>query len=219
MVSPVLNEYFYDGAFLVREANGFLSRDLGEIVNVTESDATFEGGLVVSAGGTAQADVVVGVENTGNGTVGVVTVASGTVPGNYAVAFTAPTAFTVSDSSGNEIGAGTTGAAFSGGGLAFTIAAGATAFVAGDGFTIVVVANDAQYVPYTGAAAAVGILFNLVTVPALSYRKVTVIKRMAEVNGAELQWDASVTAAANAAALQAQAQALASLAGAGIVAR
>ncbi|GBQ23126.1 phage protein Gp19 [Gluconacetobacter sacchari DSM 12717] len=217
MVSPVLNEHFYDGAFLVREANGFLSRDLGEIVNATESDVTFEGGLVVSAGGTARADVVTGVENTGNGTAGAVTVASGTVPGNYVVAFTAPTAFTVSDFSGNEIGAGTTGTAFSGGGLAFTIAAGTTAFVAGDGFTIVVVANDAQYVPYTGATAAVGILFNLTTVPSLSYRKVTIVKRMAEVNGAELQWDASVTGAANATTLQAQA--LASLAAAGIVAR
>ncbi|MFT8699076.1 head decoration protein [Acetobacter orientalis] len=218
MVSPVLNEHFYTGAFLVREANGYLSRDKGELVNETSADTSYEGGLVLSDASTVVADFVVGGSNTGNGTVGAITVANGTTPSNYTVLFTDPTNFTVSAPDGSELGSGTVGTALTLAGLSFTITAGSTAFVAGDTFTIVVVpGGPKQFVPYTGANPAAAILFDRVYVGAETARHVTVVSRMAEVNGSELCWDPAVTTSENVAALQAQA--LNALAVAGIVAR
>ena len=75
--------------------------------------------------------------NTGNGTMGAVTVTSAAV-GAYTVSFTSSTAFSVTGPAG-AVGTGTAGTPFSTGGLSFTITAGATAFAAGDGFTITVV--------------------------------------------------------------------------------
>jgi hypothetical protein len=75
--------------------------------------------------------------NTGNGTMGAVTVTSAAV-GAYTVTFTSATAFNVTGPAGS-VGSGTTGTLFNTGGLSFTITAGATPFVAGDGFTITVV--------------------------------------------------------------------------------
>lgn len=218
MVSPVLNEHFYTGAFLVREANGYLSRDKGELVNETTADVSYEAGLVLSDVTTAVADFVVGGTNTGNGTIGAITVADGTAPTNYDIVFTDATDFTVSGPDGSELGAGTAGTALTVGGLSFTITAGTTAFVAGDSFTIVVVpGGPKQYVPYTGAAAAAAILFDRVYVEADTAKHVAVVTRMAEVNGQELCWDPAVTSAANASTLQSEA--LNQLAALGIVAR
>ncbi len=218
MVSPVLYENFYTAAFLVREANGFLSRDKGNILNETAADVSMEAGLILSLATPVVADFVVSEGNTGNGTVGAITVAAGTPPTNYDIAFTDATDFTVTAPNGTVLGTGTTGTAFAAGGLSFTITAGTSAFVAGDSFTIVVVpAGPAQYTPYTGGSAAAAILYDRLYVLAETAQHVTVITRMAEVNGSELQWDPSVTGAANAATLRAQA--LAQLATAGIVAR
>lgn len=80
--------------------------------------------------------------NTGNGTMGAVTVSAGAKAGVYTleiieVAANAGT-FIVIDPDGVPIGTGNVAAAFSAGGLAFTLADGATDFVAGDGFTITV---------------------------------------------------------------------------------
>lgn len=90
--------------------------------------------------------------NTGDGTMGAVTVTSAAV-GVYTVSFTSSTAFSVTGP-GGSVGTGTTGAAFSTGGLGFTITAGATAFAIGDGFTITVaeVAEVVAEVDYTSAA-------------------------------------------------------------------
>ncbi|MBM9401554.1 hypothetical protein JUN65_08140 [Gluconacetobacter azotocaptans] len=218
MVSPVLTEHFYTAAFLVREANGFLSRDRGIVLNETSEDVSMDGGLILSLATPVTADFVVSEGNTGNGTIGAITVVAGTTPTNYGVAFTDATDFTVTAPNGTALGSGTTGTAFAAGGLSFTITAGATAFVAGDSFTIIVVpAVPAQYAPYTGGSAAAAILYDRLYVLADTAQHVTVISRMAEVNGSELRWDPSVTGAANAATLQAQA--LAQLAAAGIVVR
>lgn len=116
MVSPVLNEHFYTGAFLVREANGYLSRDKGELVNETSADISFEAGLVLSDVSTVIADFVVGGSNTGNGTIGSITVAAGTKPSNYEIAFTDATNYTVSGPDGSQIGVGVAGTALDVGG-------------------------------------------------------------------------------------------------------
>jgi hypothetical protein len=47
MVSPVLNENYYAGAFLVSQANGTRSRDSGIIKNTGGSDLVLQGGTVL----------------------------------------------------------------------------------------------------------------------------------------------------------------------------
>jgi hypothetical protein len=80
--------------------------------------------------------------NTGNGTMGAITVTAGAKQGNYVLTIIEPGAnvgtFTVVDPDGVQIGDGAVASAFSAGGLAFTLADGATDFVAGDSFTITV---------------------------------------------------------------------------------
>lgn len=81
-----------------------------------------------------------GVANTGDGAMGAVTVTAQTPVGRYKLRFIEPAAnagrFAVFGPDGVCIGTGTVAVAFSAGGLAFTLADGATDFVAGDGFTI-----------------------------------------------------------------------------------
>lgn len=75
--------------------------------------------------------------NTGNGTLGTLSVNAATAQtGAYVVKFTAATVFSVFDPNGRELLGGTTGVAYSDGGVTFTITAGGTAFVAGDSFTV-----------------------------------------------------------------------------------
>lgn len=78
--------------------------------------------------------------NTGNGTMGTITVSAGAKQGNYVLTVIEPGSnvgtFVVVDPDGVQIGDGAVGSAFSAGGLAFTLADGATDFVAGDSFTI-----------------------------------------------------------------------------------
>jgi hypothetical protein len=197
MVSPVLNEHFYDGAFLVREAAGNRSRDPGVMGNSGGSDLFLDPGLVVTQTTTgAITSAAKAGGNTGTGSVGAATAGLGTQVGAYTVAFTAATVFSVFDPSGKELRNGATGTAYSDE-IGFTIAAGGTAFVAGDGFTITVAAGSAQWQPYTSSTPAqnLAILYNRVVVPAGSSKKVTVITRECEVNRAELVWDPSIAAA------------------------
>jgi hypothetical protein len=91
--------------------------------------------------------VVTADSNTGNGTFGAVTVSAGAKVGTYRVVITEPASnagtFSVEDPDGIQIGEGTVAVAFSAGGLAFTIADGATDFVAGDSWTIAVTLTNA----------------------------------------------------------------------------
>lgn len=106
--------------------------------------------------------------NTGNGAMGAITLSAGARSGVYRLTVIEPAtnlgAFVVEGPDGIEIGRGTVGTAFSAGGLAFTLADGATDFAAGDGFTITVGANSGDWVPYNAAAAdgsqiAAGVLY------------------------------------------------------------
>lgn len=95
---------------------------------------------VQAAAGTAVAAAVAG--NTGNGTMGAVTVSAGAKAGVYTLTIIEPAAnagaFIVTDPDGIVIGNGDVAVAFSAGGLAFTLADGATDFASGDQFTITV---------------------------------------------------------------------------------
>lgn len=82
--------------------------------------------------------------NTGNGAMGAITVAQPEKVGVYKVRFTAATVYQVMDPDGNVIGGnGATGTVFTDD-LSFTITAGGTPFVAGDGFDITVAAGSGK---------------------------------------------------------------------------
>lgn len=83
--------------------------------------------------------------NTGNGTCGTVTLSAGAKAGVYTMScFAAATnagKFRLEDPDGLYVGTVTVASAFSAGGLAFTLADGATDFAVGDAFTITVASN------------------------------------------------------------------------------
>lgn len=128
---------------------------VSDVVTLTGAAALKRGsalGRTVSAGtATATAGT-----NTGNGTMGTITAAGDLQPGNYLLKITKVVTnagdFEVFDPLGNLAGVGSVGAAFSGGGLSFTLADGATDFAVGDSFVISVTARTVKYKLATLAA-------------------------------------------------------------------
>ncbi len=123
--------------------------------------------------------------NTGNGTISAVTDQLGVQLGVYQVEFIAATKFNVIDPVGNHLAEGSTGVAFSNQ-IGFTITAGGTAFVAGDGFNITVAANanSGKVVPLNLAATdgsqnPVGVLVRQTVVPSGSDVKGVLVERLA----------------------------------------
>lgn len=158
--------------------------------------------------------------NTGNGVFGAVTVGAAAQPGVYAVKIIEAAAnggkFQVVDPQGDVVGIGTVGAAFSGGGLSFTIADGATDFVAGDSWTVTVAAGSGEYVAWDPAGTdgrqhAVAILF-APTNAADAAKQATVHARATEVKRFALTWKTGATTPQIAAAT-------AELAAAGVIIR
>ncbi len=92
----------------------------------------------VITGGAASAAAATG--NTGNGTMGSITVTAPAKVGMYRLVITAVASnagtFMVVDPDGIPVGTGTVAVAFSKGGLAFTLADGSTDFALGDAFNI-----------------------------------------------------------------------------------
>ena len=191
MVSPVLYEHYYDGAFLISEEEQHRSRDNGVISNASGSDLLLDAGLILAH---AAGAVTAGAKpsgNVGTGTIGTLSAGIGAVVGTYRVLFTGATTFNVFDPNNAQLGAGATGTAFSDE-VVFTITAGGTAFAAGDGFYVTVA--DGGWAPFTAATPPVGlgILYNRARVPASGSKKVTVVTRQAQVNKEELVWDPSI---------------------------
>lgn len=106
---------------------------------------------------TAAAAAVAG--NTGNGTITATpTTSAGVKAGVYKATITVAAAnagtFELEDPDGVTVGEGTVAVAFSRGGLAFTIADGATDFVVGDQFAITVTAAGASSARFRGITIA-----------------------------------------------------------------
>ncbi|MBP2291039.1 head decoration protein [Azospirillum rugosum] len=186
------------GEFLVSEANGYRSREQVMLA----SGGVYGPGTVLGqiTHGTATAAPKAG--NAGNGTVGSITVGSGVQPGVYVVTFLEPAtnagAFQVEDPDGENIGTGAVGAAFSGGGLGFTIADGSNDFGAGDQFKITVAAGSLHYKPWNpantdGSETAIAVLYREVDATAGAKRGL-IIARDAEVNANYLAWFTGATA-------------------------
>ena len=152
-----LNEDLHPFAFVISEAAGQRSRENGKVKS--GQNVLAAGTVLALAAGTAVAAANAG--NTGNGAMGAITVTAPAKAGVYRLTITAPAtnagSFIVEDPDGVEIGTGNVGSAFSAGGLAFTLADGATDFVAGDGFTITVTAAATQ-IAWASGDPVVGIL-------------------------------------------------------------
>jgi hypothetical protein len=202
----LLTEAFHTGGFLVSEARGHRSRDVG----------AFGGGVKILAGqvlGFLPSSVVAAWpgnaeqvdNNTGNGTLTLngTPVAAGAQLGVYSAVAASATVFAVTDPYGNSLGNATVGSTFSNQ-VAFEIAAGETLFVAGDEFSIDVEAVSGVYKPLSltasdGTQNAAGISFGFVDAT-LNDVPGTVVTRECEVNGSELLWPTGATAAQIAAA-------------------
>lgn len=202
------------GEYLISEASGTRSRDV--VTLATGND--LEAGTVLGRIRGAATSAAVGT-NTGNGAMGTVTLGAGAMEGDYKVIIVEPAsdagAFVVENPLGAVIGHGTVGVAFTGGGLSFTLADGATNFVAGDTFKITVAAGT-TYGQFDqdgtdGTEVAVAVLFD--AVDATSADKPAVVhSRDCEVAASKLTWPSDIEAGE-------KTTALAQLAAAGIIAR
>ena len=140
-----LSEFRHSGGFIVSEAHGTLSRDTITYVNTGSVDVQVVAGTVLALSSEGSDAVVTPAgagtngANTGTGTITAPTFGAQAKPGVYKITFTGATTFTVTDPTGDVLTTtGATGTAFLDAQLGFTITAGGTAFVAGDGFAITV---------------------------------------------------------------------------------
>ena len=153
-----------------------------DVVTVYEgSEVTYQIGTVlgktlVSGSATATAGT-----NTGNGTMGTITVSGTAEIGTYSLRITKAAAnagdFVVVNPSGVVVGNGTVAVAYSSAGLAFTLADGATDFVVGDTFSIAVTGTvkykRVEATATDGSQKAAAIYVGGVT-PQTSYNKSTI---------------------------------------------
>lgn len=180
------------GAFIVREANGYRSREEG--VLSSGSGVCADGQILGRrVRGAASALIAAAAGNVGNGTgaMDATPTGAGVVGGAYRAVFFSATGYTVFDPGGVAVGRGATGALFAGP-VRFTITAGGTPFAAGDAFLITATfaAGTMEYAPYAAAGAdgtevAAAILFGHVDATAADVR-VTVLDNDAEVQRANL---------------------------------
>jgi hypothetical protein len=194
------------GGFMVSEAAHFRAREKAVVLSGQNLKAGHVlGSVLVSA--TASSAARSG--NTGNGVMGAVTPGNGAVRGQYTLTVIEPAAnagtFEVADPRGNVVGTGTVGVAYSAGGLAFTLADGATDFVAGDGFTITVVDGTLKVKEYNpsntdGSQRVYGILWDAVDASAADVPGAAVV-RACEINQEELTWFSGATSGQKTAAL------------------
>ena len=177
---------FRTAEFLISEDPGLRSRDVVSVVGGVAPGLPAGRLLGKITAGAATAAAQAG--NTGNATSSAVTTGVNVQPGVYKVEFLSATRFVVFAPDGALVGDGATGTAFSAGGhLTFTITAGVTAMVAGDGFNITVAAGNGTYVGWAenltnGAAKIAGILY----APQIGTAPATIIARDAVVNYAHL---------------------------------
>lgn len=180
----IKTEGVYAGEFLLSEANGTRSRE--EVVIAAGSGILKAGTLIALITAANALTPTADGGNTGNGTVGSVTVTSAAITGDYVLTITETAAnagtFEVVDPMGLSLGEGTVGQAFTGGGLTFTLSDGATDFAVDDAFTLAVLANLGEYTAYDddgtddGRRTASGILFASVDATVNDVRAVGVMR-------------------------------------------
>lgn len=202
----ILSEEQHALAFMISSAPHTRSIDQVTILAGSGSARTLTAGMVLGRriGGTATATA--GASNTGTGAMGAITVSAGARPGRYVLTIVEPAsnagAFTLEDPSGSIVGHGNVASAFSGAGLAFTLA-DATDFLAGDIIYIDVVPTSEKWLRHdptatTGEQFAAGILCYDATAADAVDGLGVIVARDAEVNAAELTYSSGANAAAKA---------------------
>lgn len=133
----------YAGMIADGETANVISRTCEDAAGIAFGKPAFRGAGVHGCTGvpTSTATAAALGTNTGNGAMGAITVDENLArTGDYTLTVVEPAAnagaFTVTGPDGVQVGDGTVGVALSAGGLAFTLADGATDFVAGDSFRI-----------------------------------------------------------------------------------
>lgn len=216
-----LTQGTYLGDWLKWEQENLYSREEITVLAGSGASRVLTSGMVLAkvTKGAATPAAVAG--NTGNGTIGAVTVGAAAKPGVYNLVCIEPGTnvgeFSVEDPDGITIGVATVAAAFSAGGLGFTIADGSTDFASGDAFTITVAAGSGKWVQIdddgtTGTEDAAGILLLDVTAADGVDAKGVAIVRDAIVSTTGIVWPGDFDANEKSAAL-------AQLATLGIIAR
>ncbi|MEK8080710.1 head decoration protein [Pseudomonas sp. XK-1] len=180
----IKTEGVYTGEFLLSEANGSRSRE--EVVIAAGSGILKAGTLIALITAANALTPTANGSNIGNGTIGSVAVTSAAITGDYVLTIIEAVenagTFEVVDPTGFLLGEGTVGQPFTGGGLTFTLADGATDFAVGDSFTLAVLANLGEYTAYDddgtddGRRAASGILFASVDATVNDVRAVGVMR-------------------------------------------
>jgi hypothetical protein len=201
--------------FIVSEPEGpFRARDTAKAaLNAAFLVGTVLGAqLTLTPAGTVTSAAAPDADNTGNGALtldAVAPVGAAAKDGIYRVVLTAATAFTVTDPNGKEIGKGTVGTAFAKD-VKFVLAAGGTAFAAGDAFGITVgieSLKDQVFVPLNPAATdgsqiPAGISCHNVVANASVSPVFCLFDGPGEVRGSDLIWPGSITAAQKAEAVE-----------------
>lgn len=193
----VITEGRHTAEFMVSEANGYRSREEITILSGENLVAGAVIGKITLGSASATADA----GNTGDGTMGAITVGADAQVGDYVLTITEAAtnggAFQVVDPAGDVVGIGAVGTAFTGGGLTFTLADGATDFVVGDKFTVTVAAGSGKWKEWDptatdGSAGTVAVLY-AATDASSSDARATAIVRDAEVNGNVLTYLSGAT--------------------------
>jgi hypothetical protein len=182
----------------------------------TYTPGTVLGKTLVSGSAAA----VAGGANTGNGTMGSITVSSHAKVGQYVLRITVASsnagAFELLNSNGSVVGTGNVASAFVGAGLAFTLADGSTDFIVGDTFVITVTGTEKYKIlentASDGSAAFAGIYIGAsnglgidTSVAATTDTTVLILERGPALVAKEgLTLGASINTAAEKAALYAQ---------------
>lgn len=198
------SEDFHAGEFIASEAPGTRSRETGTLLSGQNCKAGAVLGKVTN--GTASSAAKAG--NTGNGTMGAVTVGAAKA-GAHKLTVIEPGSnvgnFIVEDPDGVNVGSGVVATSFTGGGLIFTLADGGTDFAAGDQFTITVAAGSGKYKEYNpantdGSQVAAAVLHAPVDASSAD-KACVVVARDAEVIKAALTWFSGASANQKAAGL------------------
>lgn len=206
----VMTERRSAGEHIISEAPGALSRDT--VVIAPDQDLLAGQVLGQVTIGALTATLTAEAGNTGNGAAPTITVAVGTPIGAYKMRIIEPGAnagsFVISDPGGVDIGHGVVGTAFNIGGLSGTFPDGATDYVAGDAWTMLVAdaahANEGQYKPHDPSATdgtqfATAILFAPLKTAVGVTQKAVVHNLNCEVKAALLAWNGHTTNQKNAA--------------------
>lgn len=213
-VTPIV-ELRHEGGFVVWDpSDGMITR---EAIVLADGAGVCTSGLVLGATATAGAATSAAIgTNTGNGVMGAIAVGGEALLGEYDLEIVEPAAnagaFIVTHN-GVEIGHGNVAAAFNAGGLSFTLADGATDFVSGDSFKIVVT-GTLKYEAYdptatNGLERACAILWSGYRDATSADKKaVAMVRGPGRVNVNELLWGANVTTTPQQTAALAQLSAL-----------